>query len=245
MGGNAGDVFQSIVQVTDSLGLSRIDLPVSAVTTSRSGLWVGAAVVTTVDQIAAEADPQDDGTALVHVRTDADAGTPAEFPIRLIFHRNDAGQIKLLQRVFVGENTSGAAIVGTAESFLDAAKLASARRLSSASFPVGGRFAKTAGDFGIGTTAGFIVALPASDATNPFVHAFHPDHKASAAPEITRAISLAFDASAPADTSPLGWGSTVLTGTYSETLTGLRAQAINIKGAFVLRRISNIGTLTE
>jgi hypothetical protein len=37
MGGTAGAVFQSILRVTDSLNLTRIELPVSAVTTSFAG----------------------------------------------------------------------------------------------------------------------------------------------------------------------------------------------------------------
>ena len=39
------------------------------------------------------------------------------------------------------------------------------------------------------------------------------------------------------------WGSSVLGGTYLETLTGPHSRPIYIKGKFLITRVSNIGTL--
>jgi hypothetical protein len=286
MGGTAGDVFQSVLRITDSLGISEIDLPVSAVTTSRSGLWVGTAVVTAVDQVAAsnqqkknlggqplyldengnETTEETDypayekdvnGSVEIEVTETADASAPSAFPVRLIVHRNDAGAVKLLQQVYLGENTGGNSIVADSETPLDPAKLATARRLSSSTFPLDANILRNSGDLGLSGTAQFSVVLAYDESTNPFVHGFHPDHdnkneqfasvgEGIESYDITRTIDLAFSNDpASLGLSDLGWGSTVLGGTYSETVVGLRAQLITVTGKFVLRRVSAISTLTE
>ncbi len=63
---------------------------------------------------------------------------------------------------------------------------------------------------------------------------------------VKREIDLTFSNDpASLGLSNLGWGSIVLGGSYTEVITGLRAQKITVKGAFVLRRVSDIPTLTE
>jgi hypothetical protein len=288
MGGSPGDLFQSILQVTDSENISRIDLPVSAATTSRAGLWVGTAVVTNVDQISAAnrrltnvagdlvfLNP--DGTTttentgvpayettanaegIIDVATDANAEAPASFGIRLIVHRNSTGGLKLLQKVFVGENTSGNTIITTNEAALDPAKLATARRLSTASLPIDLPILGSGSDLGLTGTASFSSVLGYNHVSNPFLHKFHPDHDNKDAqdppatlPEgnesytVSRAIGLTFIADpATLGLIDLGWGSTSLGGVYNETITGLRAQPITVQGSFVLRRVSSIEDLAE
>lgn len=269
MGGTPGDSFQSLVRITDSLNISRVDLPVSAVTTLRSGLWVGAAVVNKVDQITAAPGPLlPDGQGTVDESTDADADAPTTFPLRLILHRSDGGALKLLQQVYVGEDNSGNSIIADAESHLDATKLSTARRLSSSTLPLGEKVLGTGADLGLSGTATFDFTLAHDAPTNPFLHTYHPDHDNKNAqfgpfvldtgpapdflvrsPESTsvkREIDLTFSNDpASLGLSDLGWGSTVLGGTYTEIITGLRAQKITVKGAFVLRRVSDIPTLTE
>jgi hypothetical protein len=259
MAGAAGDVFQSLLQITDSLSISRVDLPVRAVTTSRSGLWIGAAVATQVDQVTAAPNPQSDGTATVTVTRDAAAETPASFPIRLILHRADNGTVKLLQQVYIGLNTSGDMIITPSESLLDPSTLKNARRLSSASFPLDHKVNKTNADLGLSGFSRFSSVLGHAAATNPFLHIYHPDHdnkdpqfspvnlpNGDESFTITRRIDLTWGGTAAAiGLSELGWGSTVLGGAYLEVVTGLRAQSIAVRGNFVLRRVSSIGTLTE
>ena len=55
-----GGVYASVLQVTDSLNHNRIDLPVSAVGTSRQGVWVGAAVLNAVNQVETLSGPEYD-----------------------------------------------------------------------------------------------------------------------------------------------------------------------------------------
>jgi hypothetical protein len=94
--------------------------------------------------------------------------------------------------------------------------------------------------------------------TNPYVHTYHPDHDNRDArfnltplldpfvesPAISRELSFTFAASPPPGSSALGWGSTVLGGTYSETVTGLHRQPLTALGTFELRRVSELGALT-
>ncbi len=61
-----GKFYASVLQVTDSLGHNRIDLPVSATGTSRTGVWVGAAVLNAVNQVETLSGPE----------MDAPVGTP-------------------------------------------------------------------------------------------------------------------------------------------------------------------------
>lgn len=55
-----GQLYQSILQVTDSLGHIRVDLPVSALGSSRSGVWVGAAVLDSVNRVEMLTGPETD-----------------------------------------------------------------------------------------------------------------------------------------------------------------------------------------
>ena len=68
--------------------------------------------------------------------------------------------------------------------------------------------------------------------SNPFRHAFHPDHGAGFALE--RTISLTFD-----DDYEAGR----LTGVYEETTEGLAAMPIKTEGRFSLERLTEEGEL--
>ncbi len=89
------------------------------------------------------------------------------------------------------------------------------------------------------------------------MHQYHPDHdnkdargnNLSAGVEsysVTRLCTFSFTAAPPAGSAVTsGWGSDVIGGTYSETITGIHKQAIQMDGTFELRRASEIGTLTQ
>jgi hypothetical protein len=68
--------------------------------------------------------------------------------------------------------------------------------------------------------------------SNPFRHAFHPQHGAGFA--IERTIRLAFDQDLEAGR---------LTGVYEETTEGLAAMTIQTEGTFMLDRVSDVGEL--
>lgn len=259
MAGAPGTSFQSLLQVTDSEQMTRIDLPVRAITSSRSGLWIGEASLSQVDQITAAPAPLPNGLASVDVTTDADADAPAEFKVRLIIHRADDGTVKLLQQAYLGKGLSGETIVTPDPSLLDPTALADARRVSSSTFPLDQKIQGSGADLGLSGTTSFTSLLPYTASTNPFVHTYHPDHdnkdrqfsatllpSGVESPDITRNIELTFLADAPGTSiDDLAWGSTLVGGDYQEVVSGLRAQDITIKGSFVLQKVSPISSLTE
>ena len=232
LGNNPGAVFQSLLRITDSLNQTRIELPVRAETTSRAGLWAGAAVITSVDHLLGPvATPQ---------------ASPSLFPLNLLVHSDATGTVRLLQQAYVGEQTGAPAVAAAQAAFSEVTKIAG--RTSTPHFPVG---LKQSGSGGLGLTgtASFTVELGHEDATNPFLHTYHPDHDSLDArfelplpagresPGISRTITLTF-----VDTHPLGfnpaWGANQLGGTYTETITGLRSQPINCSGSFMLQRVN-------
>lgn len=192
------------------------------------------------------------------------ARTATEFPMRLILHSDpSANSVKLLQRVFVGKGAASTnLVIASRESLLDAAQIASARRLSAAHLPftADNAFWVGAGQLQAGTALGFTVNLSYKDqANNPFLHTFHPDHDNLQADfkhveamgvesyEITRQIRLTF-APVGTDFRSLTASRQTLGGTYEETMTlGGKAGAsrqFRLAGTFSLQRVSPIASLT-
>jgi hypothetical protein len=93
--------------------------------------------------------------------------------------------------------------------------------------------------------------LPADDPTNPFVHRYHPDHlPGNSDYRVDRAITMTFS-DTDADGvdilagQALGWGSADMGGVYEESIAGLHTAPIDLRGTFVLHRVSSVGTLTR
>jgi hypothetical protein len=145
----------------------------------------------------------------------------------------------------------------TDESLLKQDALAGAQRFSSAHMPLDQVVTGGSGSIAVGDTLTRTIRIPYNDPTNPFVHAYHPDHDNKNArgaplsagvesPDITRDCSFTFTATPPAGSSvSSGWGSSILGGTYTETITGLHKEPLVLSGTFELRRASEIGTLTR
>jgi hypothetical protein len=178
--------------------------------------------------------------------------TAVAFPMRLLLHRAANGTVKLVQQVYLGSD--GSTTTAATAQTLFPATLKPTKRLSAAQFP---------SDFvGTGTgslaptgTLSFTVPLGYDADTNPFVHRYHPDHdnldplfgspKLADGKEswtVNRAITLTFATSLPGVTDP-AWGVSMLGGTYSETVTGLRATPISTAGTFILYRVANSAAL--
>lgn len=65
------------------------------------------------------------------------------------------------------------------------------------------------------------------------------------APAITRNCAFTFTAAPPAgSTVTSGWGSSVIGGTYRETIIGIHKQTLQLDGTFELRRASEIGEIS-
>ena len=98
-------------------------------------------------------------------------------------------------------------------------------------FPLRGTFLPGQG---VGTATNAPLRLDAFHRSNPFRHAFHPQHGVSYT--IERSLTVALDG----DYRP---GSGVLTGTYQEVTTGLSTVPIVSRGRIRLQRVSTTTTL--
>ena len=94
-------------------------------------------------------------------------------------------------------------------------------------------------------------------ATNPFKHKYHPDHDnlnatftgpKEEAYQVTRTIEMTFTATDPgsgAGATALEYGSSILGGTYRETLSDLHRRPLVGTGTFRISRVSNSPVLNQ
>jgi hypothetical protein len=235
-------LYASLLRFTDSGNLLDVYLPVTARVTSLSGLWVGDVAVTGVESKA----PGGSGTT-----------TPRRFPLRVLLHVADDGTARLLSQVYLGKLATASNPVGlcTSQSGLLTESLATATRLTATHLPLDTTIATGSGSVALGSTLVRTVTIAFNDRTNPFVHAYHPDHDnkdARGTPlsagvesyDLTRECRFTFTTTPPGGSSSVGWGSSVIGGTYVEILTGLHKDPITVSGTFELRRVSEIGSIT-
>ena len=243
MPGTSGALFASFLRFTDGGNLLDVSLPASAVVSSLAGLWIGDVSVSDVQSKAG-------GTG--------GTTTARPFPLRVLLHVDDAGTARLLSQVFLGRLAPAPYAIGlcTRESALKQDDRANASRFSAVHLPLDTEIASGSGSVALGATLVRTVPLLFNASTNPFVHTYHPDHDNKSAdfskalgagvesPEVNRVLSFSFATTAPPNSSSIGWGSTVLGGTFSETVTGIHKAALTVSGTFELRRISEIGAIT-
>ena len=277
MGGSVGDLFAGILRLTDSLGHAQVDLPVTASVASRAGLWVGAASVTQVGQYLkdynrdANNNPVMDtnGQYVVTSLMTNLGAVPRPFPLRLIVHNPEvgAGNAVLLQRVFVGLDPWTNTIVALHESSLGPDFLNQARRISAAHLPWNATNQAWAFNGTLGQTSNLTasITLPFNDqASNPFLHTYHPDHDnldtafknelAQGAESYTVRRVITLNVVPPSDgAASFATAAQVLSGQYSETITvqGLAraggtfdTRTFHVTGFFSLNRVSSIPALT-
>lgn len=187
------------------------------------------------------------------------SSTPTPFSLRTLLHLSDGGTARLLSEVYLGQLAAAPNDVGltTSESLLKQDALASAQCFSSSHMPMDQVITSGSGSFATGQTLTRVITVRYDDATNPFVHAYHPDHDNKDArgegldagvesSNIMRTCQFIFTASPPAGSSvTTGWGSSVIGGNYVETMTGVHKDPLILSGTFELRRASQIGTLSQ
>ncbi len=278
LSGSVGDLFAGVLRLTDALGYARVDLPVSAQVASRAGLWVGEASLSQVGQYLksyrrdGHSNPVADtnGQYVVSGINTNLGVVPRSFPLRLIVHNPEAGAgpAVLLKRVFVGVDAWTNPVVALAESSLHPNLLKQARRISAAHLPWTETNQCWAFDGALGqaTNLTTTVTLDYADrASNPFLHAYHPDHdnldtafrnqmpQGAESYTVQRQITLTVTPPASDAAAFSGSGQT-LSGAYAETITVLglaRAggaydqRVFEARGSFSLNRISTVPTLTQ
>ena len=273
LAGNPGALYAGILRFTDALNLSQVDVPISTQASSAAGLWVGKASITSVGNYlkAYRRDSNNNpvtssnGNYIV-IRTNTDPGAVGQpFPLRLILH-NDGTNVALLQRVFYGLGLASNVVVATQKSALDPRHLDTARRISAANFPwtSANQSWIFSGRLEPGGTLAVTVEVSYDDqASNPFLHTYHPDHdnldaalqsklpRGGESYDITRRITLQISPPESDFTSLTAAGQS-LSGTYLETITlagltlaglGTATRDYNVSGVFTLNRISPIATL--
>lgn len=202
------------------------------------------------------------GSYLLDGPAKVDPGAVARpFPLRLIIH-NDGTAARLLQRAYYGVGLATNPVVATKESLLLPTQLESARRLSAIHLPTSAANAPWAltgaMQAGSSLTTTFEVSFD-DQASNPFLHTYHPDHDNLDAPfrlpqsrglesyGVRRQITLTFTPPAT-DFNSLTRGTATLNGNYGEVITFLgkpgAERQFTVRGVFTLNRISDIATLT-
>jgi len=188
---------------------------------------------------------------------DAIPRTDRPYPLRLLIHVDAAGNARLLSHIYQGLLIGAEPTIGltTNEAALADSGLAKAIRLSVAHLPLDTK-ADLGSGFGISGELEADIITGHNDPDNPFIHAYHPDHDNldarfdEAMPagresfNITRSMKFQFDAGAP-DGVGSSWGTTLLTGFFSESINGTHKDLLRTRGPFALRKISAINQLTE
>ncbi len=193
--------------------------------------------------------------------------TPRAFPLRVLLHVADDGTTRLLSHVFMGKLAVAPNNIGlcTLETALKQDEKAKAQRFTSAHLPLDTVIGSGSGTVALGQTLVRSISIPFNAPTNPYVHTYHPDHDNRNArfdgtvaagvesPNITRQLNFIFTTTPPSGTSAQGWGASVIGGNYSETLSGIRksrlpdgttSSSVTVTGTFVLRRVSELGSIT-
>jgi hypothetical protein len=180
------------------------------------------------------------------------------FPLRLIVH-NDGNNIRLMQRAYLGRDGSSNQVVAARQDPIQG-DLANARRLSAVHLPTeDGRGPWTLnGVMQSGGSLQTTVVFGSNDqASNPFLHTYHPDHDniddrddtflRPALPgkesyDLRRFMSLKLTAPGN-DFDSRTRGGTTLTGDYFETLSFVKTNSVlkefNVLGEFRLTRITD------
>ena len=225
-----------------------------------AGLWIGSVTVDAVSDVNDPGDPA------------APRPTPAEFSKRIMVHVDASGVARLLKEAILlwqdGEDdpvTGETVVPGRYVLLTDHDLIPNFRgsvlrdgrpfghRVSAASFDFEGTELEMRGAFGDALLADIAVTreLP----TNPFRHAFHPDHNHRDAENqplgdtsvgreevwpVYREVELVFD---DAGTTGSSRNRPAANGTYRERLTNLHRDPIHLRGTFELRRVNPIAEL--
>lgn len=200
--------------------------------------------------------------------------TSADFPLRLLFHVDATGTVRLLKEALIMKDSADSVVV-LADSALASGYSGVALRgdtlvglrTSAIGYDFTGATTTCSGAMGISSTTDCSFTLPAVHPTNPFLHRFHPDHDnldeqfatelqggSAESYDIARTIKLIFSSRYPANpdeperptaSKPLGWGATQFGGVFTETITGLHSKTLSVSGWFTIKRITSTTELKQ
>ena len=242
MSANSADFYASVLRIKDSASLTDVRLPVSAQPATTAGLWVAQVNVTNVNS----------------TQSGSGSTTSRPFPINVLIHMDGSGVPRMLRQVFVGRLVTNTNPLGIAinEARILGASVSDVKpnRYYAPMMPAGSAVVAGTGSFAPGSSTLWTITHAYNDPVNPFVHTYHPDHdnldakfqplgNGKESYTVTRTCTFSFTSSPPDGSTVTGWGTTVLGGNYSETLTGLHKNTLTVSGRFAMRRISEIANL--
>ena len=236
--------YASVLRIKDAAGLTDVRLPVSAQASTTAGLWVAQVSVNEVGST---------------IAGQGGRTTSRPFPLVFLMHMDEVGVPRLLSQVFTGQlaDTTGNPMgIAVSEKKVLAYSVSDVKpqRYVAAQLPVNATFTGT-GSFSTGSKAAWSIDISYKDATNPFVHTYHPDHDNLDASykidtgnkgesyTINRNCEFTFTSAPPDGGTVSGWGTSILGGTYVETITGLNHKTLDVSGTFEMRRISEISAI--
>lgn len=196
--------------------------------------------------------------------------TGAEFPLRLLLHVDAAGKLRMLKEAIVMKDSADQQVIVADSALAGGYRGVAMRggtlvglRTSAVGYDFSGPTVTCSGGVGTPGNADCSFLLAAGHPTNPFLHRFHPDHDnldesfsgaAAESFDLLRSMKLAFSSRYPANpdeaerpgaSRPPQWGSTLLGGTFAETLSGLHKEKLSVSGWFTMKRISASAELKQ
>jgi hypothetical protein len=243
----SSDFYASVLRIKDSAGLTDVRLPVSVQPATAAGLWIAKVDVSRV----ASTQPTSGTT------------TTRPFTLPVLMHLDSNGNARLLRQAFSGRLVASGNPLGLAISESRVLGLSASdvkpMRFYMPMMPAGSptiTAAASSATFAAGSSVLWNITHSYNDPLNPFVHTYHPDHdnldaRFSATPlsagkesyTVVRACTFSFTSSPPNGATVTGWGTTVLGGNYTETLTGLNKATLTVSGTFAMRRLSEIADI--
>lgn len=225
------------------------------------GLWVGNVVLDGVNRASTSAGVSNLWDSAVT------QSAPDPFTFRVIVHVDEYGVTRLMKEVFLAtvpeDGNYLLASRSDAVTFRNQYPDAPIRRISSANFPFMEPLRLTGGSFAAsGDRLAAVVTQDFDDKTNPFVHAYHPDHdnkeflNGATLPKsggaegrgdyeawaVGRDMAFTFSGTDPVGANAK-WNISVAGGTYEESITGLSKTEIKTSGAFRLNKVSDVARI--
>lgn len=210
-----------------------------------AGLWVGEVSLKTVNEV--------NGTST----NLTSAG--GQFDFNILLHADAAGNVRLLKDVTIMQKRNSVSNLTEIVLLTDDNQIPNydgvlkrsgklvGLRYSSAFFQFDGQSLPMAGGLGYGFRSMVTNSVPASLATNPFRHKFHPQHKnptdlRGVPYDLTREIEISLITSGKLSPSD---GRDRFKGVYRETLRGLHKSALVTEGEISIERVSLVNKLNN
>ena len=234
-------------QVQDSINFREAAL-ITASNPTGAGLWLGEISLKNVNEVFGGS---------VNTTNSAPAG--GQFDFNVILHADSNGVVRLLKDVTIMQKRNTASNLTDLVLVTDDAQLANfdgvlkrsgklvGVRFSSAFYQFDGPSLPMAGGVGYGFRMAGTNSVLASQATNPFRHRYHPQHKnpvdLQGRPyDITREIEISLTSGGKVAVSD---GRDRLKGTYRETIRGLHKVPLITEGEISLERVSLVNKLNN